>query len=69
MSAAQTLLGASVSNCRSNRFSATGIRLNDTGLILQGAVPAAVLALVVQGLFGLAERAFVAKGLRIGNEK
>ncbi len=47
----------------------TSIRLNDTGLILQGAVPAAVLALVVQGLFGLAERAFVAKGLRIGNEK
>ena len=43
----------------------TGIRLNDTGLILQGAVPAAVLALVVQGLFALAERAFVAKGLRL----
>ncbi len=43
----------------------TGIRLNDTGLILQGAVPAAVLALVVQALFGLAERVFVAKGLRL----
>ena len=43
----------------------TGIRLGDTGLILQGAVPAAVLALVVQGLFGLAERVFVAKGLRL----
>ena len=43
----------------------TGIRLNDTGLILQGAVPAAMLALVVQGLFALAERAFVAKGLRL----
>lgn len=43
----------------------TGIRLNDTGLILQGAVPAALLALVVQALFGLAERVFIAKGLRL----
>ena len=43
----------------------TGIRLNDTGLILQGAIPAAGLALVVQVLFGLAERAFVSKGLRL----
>ncbi len=43
----------------------TGIRLSDTGLILQGAVPAAVLALLVQALFGLAERFFVAKGLRL----
>jgi len=43
----------------------TGIRLGDTGLILQGAVPAAVLALVVQGLFEVAERMFVAKGLRL----
>jgi len=43
----------------------TGIRLDDTGLILQGAVPAAVLALVVQGGFELAERAFVPRGLRL----
>lgn len=34
----------------------TGIRLDDTGLILQGAVPAAVLALLVQGIFELVER-------------
>jgi len=34
----------------------TGIRLDDTGLILQGAVPAAVLALLVQGVFELVER-------------
>ena len=33
----------------------TGIRLDDLGLILQGAVPAAVLALLVQGLFELAD--------------
>lgn len=44
----------------------TGIRLDDIGLILEGAVPAAVLALLVQGLFGLAERVIVPRGLRIG---
>jgi len=43
----------------------TGIRLNDVGLILQGAIPAAVLALLVQGLFELAERVLVPKGLRL----
>jgi osmoprotectant transport system permease protein len=46
----------------------TGIRLDDMGLILQGAVPAAGLALVVQGLFELIERGFVPKGLRIRPE-
>ena len=46
----------------------TGIRLDDTGLILEGAVPAAALALLVQGLFELAERACVAKGLRLKAE-
>ena len=43
----------------------TGIRLGDTGLILQGAIPAALLALLVQGLFTLAERVFIAEGLRL----
>lgn len=43
----------------------TGIRLDDTGLILQGAIPAAVLALLVQGLFELIERGLLPKGLRI----
>lgn len=42
----------------------TGIRLDDVGLILEGAVPAAALALVAQGLFELAERAVVPRGLR-----
>ena len=36
--------------------------------ILEGAVPAAVLALVVQGLFELAERRLVPKGLRLKPE-
>jgi osmoprotectant transport system permease protein len=43
----------------------TGIRLDNISLILQGAVPAAVLALVVQGLFELLERVLVPKGLRL----
>jgi osmoprotectant transport system permease protein len=42
----------------------TGIRLDDTGLIMQGAVPAAILALGIQGLFELAERWVVPRGLR-----
>lgn len=43
----------------------TGIRLDDTRLILSGAVPSALLALAVQGLFELAERRAVPRGLRI----
>ncbi|MBD3236755.1 MAG: ABC transporter permease subunit [Candidatus Eisenbacteria bacterium] len=43
----------------------TGIRLDDYGLILEGAVPAALLALLVQWLFDLIERAIVPRGLRL----
>ncbi len=43
----------------------TGIRLDNMGLILEGAIPAATLALVVQTLFDLAERVVVPKGLRL----
>ena len=43
----------------------TGIRLDDVGLILEGAVPAAALALIVQGGFEIAERLVVARGLRL----
>jgi len=39
----------------------TGIRLNDIGLILQGAVPAAVLALLVQRLFEQIEKIMLPK--------
>ena len=42
----------------------TGIRLNDISLILQGAVPAAMLALLVQGLFELIEYRLLPRGLR-----
>ncbi|MFL6680475.1 MAG: ABC transporter permease, partial [Burkholderiaceae bacterium] len=34
----------------------TGLALNDYAMLLAGAVPAAVLALVVQGVFALVER-------------
>ncbi len=43
----------------------TGIRLDDVGLILEGAVPAAFLALVAQGLFDAVERVVVPRGLRL----
>lgn len=42
-----------------------GIRLDDIGLILEGAVPAALLALVVQGGFEVVERALTPRGLRL----
>ncbi len=45
----------------------TGIRLDDVGLILEGAIPAALLALVAQGVFELAERFVVPRGLRLAN--
>jgi osmoprotectant transport system permease protein len=44
----------------------TGIRLDDRGLILEGAIPAALLALALQALFEWAERLVVPKGLRLG---
>ena len=43
----------------------TGIRLDDTVLILEGAVPAALLAVAVQLSFDLLERVFVSRGLRM----
>jgi osmoprotectant transport system permease protein len=43
----------------------TGIRLDDLGLILEGALPAAALALLAQGLFEMLERWVVPRGLRL----
>jgi osmoprotectant transport system permease protein len=42
----------------------TGIRLDDFGLILQGAVPAAVMAMGLEALLGAVERRVVPRGLR-----
>lgn len=43
----------------------TGIRLDNIGLILEGAVPSAVLALLVQGIFEGVEYWLTPRGLRI----
>jgi osmoprotectant transport system permease protein len=43
----------------------TGLQLNDRREILFGAVPAAIMALAAQGLFELAERVLVPRGLRL----
>ncbi len=43
----------------------TGIRLDDIGLILEGAVPAALLALLVQAMFEGIERWLTPRGLRL----
>ena len=42
----------------------TGLALNDNGMLLAGAVPAAVLALLVQGLFEGLDRWLISPGLR-----
>jgi osmoprotectant transport system permease protein len=42
-----------------------GVMRNDYRLILEGALPAVVMALVVQGLFEIIERFVVPKGLRL----
>lgn len=47
----------------------TGTRLNDITIIMQGAIPAALMALAVQGLFDLAERFVVPQGLRLAAGK
>ncbi|HZJ54474.1 MAG TPA: glycine betaine ABC transporter substrate-binding protein [Myxococcaceae bacterium] len=47
----------------------TGIRLADTGLLLEGALPAAALALGVEAAFDGLERAVVPRGLRIRPEE
>ena len=42
-----------------------GVQLNDTTLILEGAIPAALLAMAVDGGFGVLERFLVPKGLAV----
>jgi osmoprotectant transport system permease protein len=46
----------------------TGIPLGNMAMVLEGAVPAALMALLVQGLFELAERRLVPRGLRLKPE-
>jgi osmoprotectant transport system permease protein len=44
---------------------AAGLAVNDNRMLLAGAIPAAVMALVVQGAFGLLDRWLISEGLRI----
>jgi len=50
-------------------FIVTGLALNNTKLILMGAIPAALLAIIVELVFELIEKAFVPKHLRRKYEK
>jgi osmoprotectant transport system permease protein len=43
----------------------SGLNLNDHATILQGAIPAALLALLVQWLFDLLDRVLIPRGLRL----
>lgn len=43
----------------------SGLNLNDHATILQGAIPAAILALLVQWFFDVLDRVLIPKGLRI----
>jgi osmoprotectant transport system permease protein len=43
----------------------SGLNLNDHATILQGAIPAALLALLVQWLFDILDRVLIPKGLRV----
>jgi osmoprotectant transport system permease protein len=43
----------------------SGLNLNDHATILEGAIPAALLALLVQWLFDLLDRVVIPKGLRL----
>jgi len=43
----------------------SGLSLNDNATILQGAIPAALLALAVQGGFDLLDRVLIPQGLRL----
>ena len=49
--------------------SLTGTRLNDRTIIMQGGIPAALMALAVQGLFDLGEGFVVPKGLLVAAGK
>lgn len=45
----------------------TGIRLDNMALILEGAVPAALLAIFITALFDLLEKLFVPEGIRLSS--
>jgi osmoprotectant transport system permease protein len=42
----------------------TGLAINDMSVVLKGAVPAALMAIVAQVLFSVIEKKFISRGLR-----
>jgi osmoprotectant transport system permease protein len=44
----------------------SGLNLNDGATILEGAVPAALMAIAAQGLFSILDRFLIPRGLRLG---
>jgi osmoprotectant transport system permease protein len=50
-------------------FIVTGLALNDTGLILRGAIPAAALAILIEFIFEAIEKAYIPKHLHQKLEK
>ena len=47
----------------------TGLALNDHAMLLAGAIPAAVLALLIEGAFRVGERLVMPAGLRVGTRR
>ena len=47
----------------------TGLALNDHAMLLAGAMPAAVLALLIEGAFRVGERLVMPAGLRVGTRR
>jgi len=47
----------------------TGLVLNDHAMLLAGAIPAAVLALLIEGAFRVGERLVMPAGLRVGTRR
>lgn len=43
-----------------------GLAINDLNVVLEGAIPAAAMALVAQFIFSIVEKRFISKGLRYG---
>lgn len=65
MNIGMATLGALIGAGGYGQLILTGIRLNDTTLILQGAIPAALLALIAQGAFYFIDNLLVPKGIRL----
>lgn len=47
----------------------SGLALNDTRTVLEGAIPSAILALLVQFVFDRLDRLFIPKGLRLADAR